>query len=257
MQKRIYRVPAVIKTLDILEYLGKNGEVSFTDIHSNLHIPKGTVYQILETLRSRGYVRLVGDSSKYFLGFRLFELGTQIVSRVDIRAEALPALRELSFKTKQTCHLSILDGIEGVYLIKVEGSQPIRINTWEGKRLPLHSTATGKALLAWIDKEKLREILKKLKLTRFTGRTITRVTELKRHLEMVRKQGWALDDQENEAQIKGIAAPILNIKGEAVAAISIGGLAAQIDSGKIFEISELVKNTAQKISGLIGNKTVR
>jgi DNA-binding IclR family transcriptional regulator len=255
LAKRVYRVPAVWRALDILEFLGNNGETSFKDICPHLNIPKSSVYQILETLQSRGYVRKVGDSQKLFLGFKLVGLGTQTVSKLDIRAEAMPFLNELNAKTKMTCHLSILDGTEGVYLIKVESSHLIRMNSYEGKRLPLHSTATGKALLAWLDEKRMDEIVKKLKLIRLTGRTITKVADLKRNLEAVRKRGWAFDDRENEAHIRGIAAPILNIRGEVIAAISLAGLVTQMNSDKLIGLSELVKTTAQKISGQLGNRS--
>jgi DNA-binding IclR family transcriptional regulator len=246
----------VWRALDILEYLGNNGEASFKEIYPNLDIPKSSVYQILETLQSRGYVRKGGDSQKFFLGFKLVALGTQTVSKLDIRAEAMPFLRELNAKTKMTCHLSILDGIDGVYLIKVESSHLIRMNSYEGKRLPLHSTATGKTLLAWLDEKRMDEIIKKIKLTPLTGKTITNVADLKRNLEAVRKRGWAFDDRENEPHIKGIAAPILNIKGEVVAAISLAGLATQMNSNNLIGLSELVKTTAQKISAQLGNKSL-
>lgn len=254
MAKRVYRVPAVWRALDILEYLGNNGEASFKDIYPKMKIPKSSVYQILETLKSRGYVRKVGDSQKIFLGFKLAALGTQTLSKLDIRTEAMPFLAELNAKTKMTCHLSILDGYEGVYLIKVESSHLIRMNSYEGKRLPLHSTATGKALLAWLDKEKMEQILRKIKLTRLTGKTLVKSVDLKRHLELVRKRGWAFDDGENEAHIRGIAAPILNIRGEVIAAISLAGLNTHFNSENLLTLSELVKTTAQKISAQLGNK---
>jgi DNA-binding IclR family transcriptional regulator len=149
-----------------------------------------------------------------------------------------------------------LDGIEGVYLIKVESSHLIRMNSYEGKRLPLHSTATGKTLLAWLDEEKIGEIFKKIKLTRLTGKTITKVADLKRNLELVRKRGWAFDDRENEAHIRGIAAPILNIKGDVIAAISLAGLETQINPDNLIDLSELVKTTAQKISAQMGNMSL-
>ena len=255
MGKRVYRVPAVWRALDILEFLGNHGEASFKEIYPRLHIPKSSVYQILETLQARGYVRKVGDSPKLFLGFKLVALGTQTVSRLDIRVEAMPFLNELNAKTKMTCHLSILDGNEGVYLIKVESSHLIRMNSYEGKRLPLHSTATGKALLAWLDEKRKEEIVRKIKLTRLTGKTITKGADLKRHLEAVRKRGWAYDDRENEAHIRGIAAPILNIRGEVIAAISLAGLDTQMNSDNLLGLSELVKTTAQKISAQLGNRS--
>jgi DNA-binding IclR family transcriptional regulator len=254
MKKKVYQVPALTKTLDILELLGRTKEASFTEIHTKLNIPKSSAFQILNTLKSRGYIRHAGESLKFSLGFRLFELGMQAVSRLDIRAEALPSLRDLMMKTKQTCHLAILDETEGVYLVKVEGTQPVRLNSWEGRRLPLHSTSMGKVLLAWQDPAKLDEILKKIELTRFTERTITSPAKFKKHLEAVRERGWALDDEENELHIRCLGSPVRNIRGEVVAAISISGLASQIDASRLLEFPEMLKETCRQLSEKIGSK---
>lgn len=254
MRKKAYQVPAVVRTLDILEFLGKSGETSFTEIHTRLKIPKSSAYQILNTLKSRGFIRHAGESPKYSLGFRLFELGMQAVSRLDIRAEAMPLLRDLMLKTKQTCHLAILDEMEGVYLAKVEGKQPIRLNSWEGRRLPLHSTAMGKVLLAWQEEDKLNALLSKIKLSRFTERTITDLAELKKHLRMIRERGWALDDQENEPHIRCLSAPVRSVKGEVVAAIGLSGLASQLDANHLLELPEMIKEAARQLSMKIGNE---
>jgi DNA-binding IclR family transcriptional regulator len=116
-----YHVPAVIRALDILEFLFSQKEATFTEIHTRLGIPKSSAYHILGTLISRGYIRFAGDSSKYSLGLRLVELGTKSSSFIDLRTEALPVLRELVAKTKETCNLGIIDNTEGVYIAKLEG----------------------------------------------------------------------------------------------------------------------------------------
>ena len=214
--------------------------------------PKSTTYQILSTLADQGYVRQHGDSTKYSLGLKLFELGARAVARIDIRAEAMPILRELAEQTNETCHLGVLDGTEGVYLAKVEGARPVRIYSWEGKRLSLHCTAMGKALLAWQPPDKFSELLDKIVLTRATERTITERDRFIEHLRMVAKRGWALDDQENEADIRCVAAPILDIEGGVSAAISISGLASQLDGEYLLELAQMVRSASEKLSQRIG-----
>lgn len=254
MPNKTYQVPAVVKALDILEYLGKNGESSFTEIHTALEIPKSSAFQILTTLKSYGYVRHAGQSSKYSLGFRLYDLGTQAVSRLDIREEAAPLLHDLLLKTGQMAILGIRDGLEGVYLAKAEGNQTIRIHSWEGMRFPLHSTALGKALLAWQGEEALEAFLRKASLDRYTDKTITRASALKKHLLLVRKQGWALDDREDEPNIRCLGAPVRNIKGEVVAAVSICGLAADMNGDRKKNRPAAVIETARQLSLKIGGK---
>lgn len=185
MRKGAYQAPAGVKTFNILEFLGKKGGASFTEIYTQLATPKSSTYQILQTLESQGYIRHAGDSTKYSLGLKLLEFGTLAVSSLDIRTEALPLLRELSLKTNRTCHLAILDDTEAVYVAKVEPVQPFRLNSWEGKRTPLHSTAIGKVLLAWQDEEKIDEILSRITLTRNTEKTIVDPNVLRDHLRIV------------------------------------------------------------------------
>ncbi len=250
--KKGYQTPAVVRALKIIEFIANKQEASFTEIFSKLGYPKSSTYQILTTLSESGYVRRQGESTKYSLGLKLFELGNRAVARIDIRAEALPVLRELVEQTNETCHLGVLDGTEGVYLTKVEGTRPVRLNSWEGKRLQLHCTAMGKALLAWQPPGKFNELINKIELTPSTDRTITDRRKLVEHLQMVLKQGWALDNQENEVDIRCVAAPILNIEGLVSATISISGLANQFDGAYLVELSQIVRAACEKVSTKIG-----
>ena len=252
-EKKTYKVPAIIRGLDILEFLGNHQDAPFTEIYTALGIPKSSAYQILSTLETRGYVRRTGDGTRYGLGLRLFELGNLAVSCVNIRAEALPVLRELMMKTNQTCHIGILDGNEGVYLAKVESSQAIRLYSWEGKRIPLHSSSMGKVLLASQDEETIEKILKEAVLTRNTEHTITAPEELKRHLRVVREQGWALDDQENEPNVRGVGAPVIDITGKVIAAISVSGLNTQINDEVLPDVLEQVRDAAWRLSVKMGS----
>ncbi|PKN26680.1 MAG: IclR family transcriptional regulator [Deltaproteobacteria bacterium HGW-Deltaproteobacteria-21] len=247
-----YQVPAVVRALDILEFLSDQKEATFTEIHASLGIPKSTAYHILSTLTSRGYVRFAGDSSKYSLGLRLVDLGTKSSSFIDIRAEALPLLRELVAKTNETCNLGILDGTEGIYIAKLEGRQFVRLNSWEGKRFSLHCTAMGKVLLAWQEEEKRAEMLPKLKLVRHTKNTITNLNKLSAHLRLVRKQGWGLDDQENEDHIRCLGHPVLSFDGRVLGAISISGLVTRFKGKYLQELNQELKSVARRLSENLG-----
>jgi DNA-binding IclR family transcriptional regulator len=250
--KKIYEVPSVVRALAILEFLGSNHVASFEKIYTQLGIPKSSAYQMLSTLESRGYVRRASGSIEYGLGLRLFELGNLAVSQLDIRAEAIPILRDLMLKTKQTCNLGILDGTEVVYLVKIESPQLIRLNSWEGKRIPPHSTAMGKILLAWKEEADIDEILEKTSLTANTERTITDPKELRKHLLLVRERGWALDDQENEPDIRCVGAPVISVSGKVIAAISVSGLSTRLNDAVLPQISTLVQDAGRQLSRKIG-----
>jgi len=252
LPKKNYQVPALARALDILEFIAQRREASFTEIFTCLGLPKSSTYQLLGTLAGRGYVRHAGDSSRYSLGFKLFELGNQAVSGLDIRAEALPILHKLVEQTKETCHLGVLDGVEGVYLAKLEGSQPVRLNSWEGKRLFLHCTAMGKALLAFQDEDAREQLIAEAGLKPMTENTITDPELLRSHLALVRERGWALDDQENEPHIRCVGAPVRDIHDKVVAAISISGLATRFDGEYLLTIAELVRRAADELSQRLG-----
>lgn len=253
--KRSYQVPAVTRAIDIIEFLGSRQEASFTEIFSLLGLPKSTAYQILNTLLERGYVRHSGGGAKFSLGLKLFEMGSLSATRLDVRTEALPVLTQLADRAQETCHLGVLDGTEGVYLAKVEGGQSIRLNSWEGKRLPLHCTSIGKAILAGLPGEERRAVLDRIELFPITPAAITDRTVLEEHLALVRERGWALDDQENEPHIRCVAAPVRSIDGAVNAAISLSGLATQFDGEYLLKMAELVQWAGEELSRRLGGKS--
>jgi DNA-binding IclR family transcriptional regulator len=252
--KKVYTVPAISRALDVLEFLGANQSVSFTEIHSRLGFPKSSTYQMLSTLEARGYVRRSGDGNRYELGLRLFELGNLSVSRLNVRSESLPVLRELAAATNQTVHIGILDGSEGVYLAKVESSRPIRIHSWEGKRIPLHSSSMGKVLLAWKPDDQVSDILAHVDFPKNTGKTITDRELLKAHLKTVRQKGWALDDQENEPDVRCLGAPVFDIEGNVIAAVSLSGSVTQMNDEALPRLLDFLLDGAKRISERLGNK---
>ena len=250
--KRSYNVPAVSRVLDIFEYLCEKKEASFLNIYQDTQLPKSSTYQILRTLEDRGYVRHVGGMEKYTLGLRFLELGEKTASMIDMRTEAEPILKDLTRRTGETCHLGILDGNEGVYIGKIEGSQPIRLHTWIGKRLPLHCTSLGKILLAWLDEKTLDNKLSELEYTRFTTHTLTTPSELKKNLNIVKERGWALDDQENGYHFRCIGVPVFNNRNDVIAAISMTGLNSVFDGERLLKLVEDAKNAAHQLSLKIG-----
>jgi DNA-binding IclR family transcriptional regulator len=253
--KKTYEVRSVSRALDIFEFLLRRRQASLMEISEELGINKSTAYGLIKTLTPRGYLRNVKTSrNKYALGLKLIELGNKAASELDIRSESTPILHELAEKTNQTCHLAILDGIDGVYLLKVEGDQHIHLDSWEGKRCPLHSSGVGKALLAWQNEEKINQLLNVKLLERRTERTIIDPNRIKEHLSKVRMQGWALDDQENEKYVRCIGVPVLDIEGRPIAAISISGLVDQLSDEALLGFVPLAKEAAHKISIQMGRR---
>ena len=171
---------------------------------------------------------------------------------MDLVREATPYLKELVNQCNETVHLGVLEEGEVLYLAKEESSKTIRMCSYVGKRAPLHCTALGKVLLAYLPEEERKKILEQKGLLRFTEKTITDKKELEKELNKIKKQGFALDREENEKDVRCIAAPIKNYQGKVIAAISISGPVYRIDINKQNHLKEALIRTSKKVSKRLG-----
>ena len=252
-------VQAIEKGCNILDLLSKgNGSYSIRKISQTLKLPKPTVHRILHTLCNLGFVLQAPDSKEYSLGFRLVELGQAVLNRIDFRKEAEPFLNNLADRVQETVHLAQLDDDKIVYLEKIEKigvPTGLRMASRIGARNYAHSCAMGKVLLAFAPDGERKEIFKQNKLPKLTENTITTLSQLQEHLSMVRSQGYAIDDEENEKGIRCVAAPVIDHTGEVIAAISISGPTVRMTLERIdSELKEPVVSTAGKISRKLGYK---
>jgi len=251
----------LVQTLErasfILDILGQSPQgISIKDLSEKMLLPKGTTHRLLSSLSYFGYVRQDRNTKNYFLGFKLVELGNMLLGQLDLRKEAEPFLRNLAQRTKETVHLVILDGNEIVYLDKLE-TEPhaggLRMASRVGSRNPAHSCAVGKALMAYLPEEALARMVEEKGLSRRTGNTITDFNQLKDHMRLVRKQGYAVDDEENERGIRCVGAPVFDEAGKVVAAISVSGPAFRVTKKSVQEnLKKEVMETALRISQRLG-----
>lgn len=250
-------VQTIERVSQILDILGQNPQgISIRDLSLKVNLPKGTTHRLLSSLSYLGYVRQDPKTRNYFLGFKLVELGNILLNQIDLRKEAEPFLRQLAERTKETVHMVILDRNEVVYIDKVEldhNPSGLRMASRIGLRNPAHSSAVGKVLLSHLSDEALNQFLKTKGLLKRTENTITDAAQLKEHLKIVRNQGYAVDDEENEKGVRCVGAPIYDGAGNAVAAISISGPAFRLTKKLVQEIyKKEVMETALKISQRLG-----
>lgn len=245
--------PALTKGFAILGLVAQEPGLSFAAIRTKLGMPNSSCHHLVTTLCRLGALQMQPDRG-YVLGLRLFELGSIAASQRRLGEFALPALKLLAQETRLTCHLGVMEGNEAVYLLKVEGNNEIRVNTWEGKRLSLHSSSLGKVLLAWLPNAELEKKLGNLNWETKTVNTITTAEVLQTHLEEVRKRGWAFDDEEDIANLRCVAAPIVDADGRVVAAISAVGTILNISKDRFESLAEQVCRTAGRISSDLGYK---
>lgn len=251
------RVNALFRGLQILELLaGEKKRWTTTDISRKLKIPKSTTSYLLHTLLARGYLRREADSV-YRLSMKLLALGGQAVRGVEIREVALPVLRRLTSETETTAHLAVLEGSEAVYIERVPSPGFIQIDTWVGRRMPLHSTSVGKALAAYLPGREAEALFQATGLPRFTPRTITSLPRLRQELKRIRESGVAIDNEENTPGVRCVAAPIFGNAGAVVAALSLTGLVQQVTEERVGRIVEKVKEAARQLTQTIGGHPAR
>jgi len=247
---------SVDKALELLIALGelssknRNGvRLSDVDEHSGISAP--TAHRLFQFLKTHRFVEQDESSKRYRLGPKILALSAQLHGGFDLRQRTVPYLTDLARKTMLTAHLAIRDGTQGIYIEKVESRQPIRLASEVGQRVFLHSSALGKAMMAFSGPEVLEAVVTAGLETR-TPNTITNGVGLTRELAVIRKRGYAVDNQENEPGIICIAAPIFNHTNHVIAAISIAGTVGQVPKQRILALSRLVRQACRDISESMG-----
>lgn len=240
------KTPAIDKAARIFHFIAGKGSASYSEIHQNVGLPQSTTSALLASLTAHAFLRQ--KNGRYFLGLIFYELGNKSIQDFDFRELAEESLIFLRDRTRLACHLGILDGATGIYLVKKESQNAIIVRSWAGKRLSLHSSSLGKVLLAWLPKDRIDALLPTEQLPAFTSQTITTRTALKAELDLIRRQGWAFDNQEDVDDVTCIAAPVFNKQHTVIAAISISGVRFQMPEEKIPEYAKDVMKAANMMS---------
>jgi DNA-binding IclR family transcriptional regulator len=236
------------KTLDILENIkDKSAGVKLSDLARAVAMPKATVYRIVATLESRGFLDR-GEDGGYRMARKLFDLQQrqpieQILNRV-----APPMMEDLAKSCRETVNLGILDGGEVVVVNTVESPQTIRMSSKVGNRRCIHTTAIGKVLLAALPEKEMLRLLRLKGLPRLTPYTLVNRPALLTELERVRERGYAIDNQENELDGRCIGAPVLGPDGRVVAALSISGPVFRMDLNRARSLAPKLKQICTAIS---------
>jgi IclR family KDG regulon transcriptional repressor len=243
---------SVKKALDVLDFFTvEKHELSLAEISKRMGMHKSSVYRILRTLEAANFLQWDSGSSRYSLSLKILELANRVLAHYDLRTTAGPFMEELAAKTGEIIHLSILDGGEIVYLEKKGAGQVLTVATRVGGRYPAYASAMGKVLLAFLPEKQLQVVLEGTELTAMTSCTITDADQLLRELEKIRRQGYALDNEEAFPGIRCIAAPIRERSGNVVAAISATVPAQRLARKRIPELIKMITETASRISGMV------
>lgn len=240
------------RAIDLLTTLGEGGAMTLSEIAAAMDQSPATIYRLLTTFQLREMVEADPVTQAWAIGPGAFRLGAAFLRRSDVAERARPAMRRLTEATGETSNLGIERGDQVLFVSQVETQESIRAFFPPGTLSPLHASGIGKALLAWLPDDRVRRLIARARLDRFTTRTITEPAALAAELARIRVQGYAFDDEEKTEGMRCIAAPIRNIHGEAVAGISISGPSHRITPDRVADIGALVRAAAAEVSRGLG-----
>lgn len=243
---------AVLRAIRILkEFSDENQVMNVTDLSEISGLNRTTTYRLLTALESEGLVVRNNTSEGYRLGSEMIVLGSRALRANPLRAIVHPELLKLTAEFEESSWLDVLDGAYSLTISEVRGSYLIGAASSVGARWPAHACSTGKVLMAFAADDPLHELLK-TKLVKLTAKTITNPAALRRDLEKTREQGFGIEFEELEIGHGSVATPILNHRGEGIAAISISGPSARLTLAKLEELSSVLKDAAARISFKLG-----
>lgn len=245
-------VQSVERTLDLLEYLARSSSwVGISELSNATGQPVGTIHRLLKTLVGRKYVVRDSHTRRYALGpaFRLLaDAGLQTIDWSEI---GTPLLRELVEISGETANLAVMEGNRAVYVAQAQSLRMVRMFTELGNRVPLHCTGCGKVLLAYQPDSVIASIIAETGLPGYTDKTITDAGQFQQELEMIRQQGYAVDNGEQEEGVRCLAVPVYGPKGKVVAAMSISGPSSRLDSRRTPALLPHLKRISAAISSAL------
>lgn len=247
-----YKVQALDRAFAVLDLLSESEiPMGLAQVASSLQLHKSTAHRFLMVLEHHRMVERTG-SGKFRLGLRLFDYGNRAIEQFDLRERAQPHLRRLVTETEETAHLCVLEAARVIYLDKIEPTRSVRMITRIGASNPIHCTSVGKAILAFLPEERAAEVLKKIRLDRFTHRTLVTVEALRAEMEKTRRRGYAVDDEEFEEGLRCIAVPLLDAQRQPVAAVSVSGPSFRVTAQKLPSIANHLLQCVRGISQDMG-----
>ncbi len=241
------RIKSLDKAVSILDCFYHNEELGITEIMNLTGMNKSTVYDLVYTLFVNRFLEQDLTTKKYRLGIRLFEFGNLYAKRNSLRNRAELVGRELAEKYSATVHLAVHDKGEVVYIDKFENHRANVSYSRIGKRAPMSCTGVGKAMLAFLNEDYRNQYIYSHPLPKMTEYSLTTKEELEENLALSKQRGYSTDDEEIELGIRCVAAPIFNIHGEVLAAISVSRFAQFITDENIDSIAKDVKQAAYEI----------
>jgi IclR family transcriptional regulator, acetate operon repressor len=246
-------VQSVDRALSIIETLAEDDEgYRLSDLAIRTGLSTSTVHRLLATLESRRFVQFDRTQSKWHVGARCFTVGATFARRRNFTAQAVPYLRKLRDLTRETANLAVVDDEFIVVLTRMESREIMRSLTKVGGRVAMVASGVGKAVLATYSDEDVGAIIRRHGMPRLTEKSIVRPSDLFRELERVRRQGYAVDDEEACMGLRCIAAVVYSDCSEPLAAISVSGMTSRLTDDRLAALGQTVREVAAELTVALG-----
>lgn len=253
-EKTHYIIQKVVQALDILEqFHDEVDELGLTELSKRLSLNQSSVAMLLATLKSRNYLEQNNSSGNYRLGFKNLELAQNVLRKIDLYRVAHPVLASISAECGEIAAIAVLSKSHVVELDAIQSDHPVQVMSRVGVHLPVHCTAAGKMLIALQTPRQSEELLQGMELESYTRNTVTCADALKLKLGEIAERGYAIDDEELDREVRGVAAAIRDYAGLVVGAVVITAPSCRVSLERLGgEMADLVQEGARQISARLG-----
>lgn len=243
------RTDMVGKALGLLVLLGDEPRgASAAELSRRAELPFSTTYRLLGSLTRDGFVDYEPDGRRYHLGLRVFQLGQRVSNHHGFAGTALPILRRVTEKTGEATILSVRDGNHHLTVNKVDGPQTFRVTSDPGHLGALHTTSVGKALVAFAEESERKRLVEELELEPLTEFSITDRDAFRAEIDLVRRQGYAVMDEENELGMRAVAVPVFNAQGHAFASLATAVPVFRLSMEDLVALVPVLQEAAAELS---------
>src|SRR5438270_1990832 len=246
-------VQSVDRALLIIETLAEDDEgYRLSDLAVRTGLSTSTAHRLLTTLEKRRFVQFDRDGSKWHVGAQSFVVGSTFVRRRNFATQAMPYLRKLRDQTRETANLAVVDDESIVVLTRMESREIMRSLTKVGGRVAMVASGVGKAVLATYSDEDVNAIIRRQGMPRLTEKSIVRPSDLFRELGAIRRQGYAIDDEEARMGLRCVAAVVYSDCSEPLAAISVSGMTSRVTAARLPALGQTVREVAAELTLALG-----
>jgi IclR family acetate operon transcriptional repressor len=246
-------VQSVDRALQIIETLAEDDEgYRLSDLAVRTGLSTSTAHRLLTTLEKRRFVQFDPTCSKWHVGAQSFAVGATFTRRRNVVAQAVPYLRKLRDRTRETANLAVVDDEAIMVLTRVESREIMRSLTKLGGRVAMVASGVGKAVLATYSDAEVSAIIRHHGMPRLTEKSIVRPGDLFKELAAIRRQGYAVDDEEACMGLRCIAAVVYNDCSEPLAAISVSGMTSRVSDDRLPELGRAVREVAAELTAALG-----